>query len=166
VRFPRCRPAPVWAVDAEGGRARVVAHELVLERPVGPDLEVNLAPHPIHRGSISLGTFRGTRALLLEPAAGNVLYVYLDAWPPGDPRRKRTRRGARTPLCHVYAVNARGEKRAISARRFAVELAGGELEIDFTPPAPWAQHVLVRSERAGIVVRLGAANIVGVSLFR
>ena len=82
------------------------AHELVLERPLGIDLELNLAPHPSYRGSVTVSTFRGN--LLLEPGAGDTLYLFVEDWPRGDRRRTKVRRRARTPLCHIYSVDVRG----------------------------------------------------------
>jgi len=165
-RFPRIRPYRTFAVDTDGARRRVDTYELVLERPVGVDLEINLAPHPGFRGFVAFSTFRGS-ALLLEAGGGNVLYLFMEDWPRGDRRRKDERRGKRTPPCHVYTVDGRGEKNPTPDRRFAVDLGGGrELEIDLAPPAPWARHVCVRTDDGPLLLELNAANVVHVSVAR
>jgi hypothetical protein len=163
MRYPRIRPYKTYAVDDEGARARVDTHELVLERPAGIDLEVNLAPHPNFIGQVNFSTFRGS-SLLLEAGGGNVLYLFVEDWPRGDRRRKDSRARKRGAPGHVYTVSAGGEKNPIEARRFAVELGSAEIEIDFTPPAPWADHVCVRSSGRPLVLRLNAANVVQVSV--
>ena len=164
MKFPRIRPYKTFLVDDDGTRTRLDAHEIVLERPVGVDLEINLAPHPHFRGRVSFSTFRGS-GIVLEPAAGNGLYLFIEDWPRGDRRRKEDRRRTRTPLCHVYAVDARGEKTAIAKRSFAIEVARGmELKLDLTPKAPWAHHVHIQTFEGPLELRLGAANVVQVSV--
>jgi hypothetical protein len=163
MAFPRIRPYKVYALGPDGSRSRIQAHELVLERPLGIDLEINLAPHPNFRGLVTFSTFRGS--LLVEPACGDLLYLFIEFWPRGDRRRKRDRRRARTPLCHVYRVDSRGEKQPIPDRRFAIELAHGvELEVDLTPPAPWAEHVAIQAADSAVLVQLSAANVIHVSV--
>ena len=164
MRFPRIRPYKTYSVDDLGARARIITHELVLERPVGVDLEVNLAPHPTFRGGVMFSTFRGS-ALLLEAGAANVLYVFVEDWPRGDRRRKSDRRRSRTPLGHVYSVDARGQKTALPERRFAIEVGErSELHIDFTPAPPWAHHVCVHTPDRALAIELNAANVVDVSV--
>ena len=162
-QFPRIRPYKTFVVDDDGTRTRLDAHEIVLERPLGIDLEINLAPHPNFRGRVSFSTFRGS--CIVEPAASNGLYLFIENWPRGDRRRTKDRRRTRTPLCHVYAVDARGEKTAIAARSFAIEVGRGvELNVDLTPKAPWAHHVHIHTRDRPVELRLGAANVVLVSV--
>jgi hypothetical protein len=166
MRFPRIRPYKTFLVEDDGRRTRLDAHEIVLERPSGVDLEINLAPHPRFRGRVSFSTFRGS-SIVLEPEGGDALYLFVENWPRGDRRRKADRRRERTSLCHVYAVDARGEKTAISARSFAVEVGRDmELKVDLTPPAPWAHHVHIRTLDRPLEVHLNAANVVQVSVER
>ena len=163
VKFPRIRPYKTFIVNDEGTRTRLDAHEIVLERPMGVDLEINLARHPRFRGRVSFSTFRGS--LVLEPESGGGFYLFIEDWPRGDRRRKEDRRRERTPLCHVYAVDARGEKTAVSARSFAIEVGRGmELKLDLTPKAPWAHHVHIQTFEGPLELRLGAANVVQVSV--
>ncbi len=158
--FRRIRPYKTFAIANDGSRVRIHAHELVLERPVGVDLEVNLAPHPGFRGRVSFGTFRGS-ALLIEPGASNVAYLFIEDWPVGDRRRKKSRSNARGTLGHVYLVDGRGEKRATPHRAFVIELAPEhELLVEFCPPAPWARHVRISTESLELSIHLNAANIV------
>src|SRR5579863_2109566 len=83
------------------------------------------------------------------------------------PPTKEDRRRKRTLLGHVYAVDARGEKTAISARSFAVEVGRGlELKVDLAPHAPWAQHVHIQTFDGPLALFLGAANVVHVSVER
>jgi hypothetical protein len=71
MTLPRIRPYKTFLVDDDDGkRTRLDAHEIVLERPIGVDLEINLAPHPRFRGRVSFSTFRGS-CLVLEHEAGN-----------------------------------------------------------------------------------------------
>jgi hypothetical protein len=164
MKLPRIRPYKTFVIAADGARTRLDAHEIVLERPVGVDLEINLAPHPGFRGSVSFSTFRGS-GIILEPESGNGLYLFIQEWPRGDSRRNDDRRRKRTPLCHVYAVDARGGKSAISARSFAVQMGRGlELKVDLTPEAPWAHHVHIQTLDGPLELRLGAANVVHVSV--
>ena len=129
-------------------------------------LEINLAPHPRFRGRVSFSTFRGS-CLVVEPEAGNGLYLFIENWPRGDRRRKEDRRRKRTPLGHVYAVDARGEKTAISARSFAVQVGRGlELKVDLAPHGPWAHHVHIQTFDGPLALSLGAANVVHVSVER
>src|SRR5580692_1631279 len=133
MRFPRIRPYKTFQVDDDGERTRLDAHEIVLERRIGVDLEINLAPHPRFRGSVSFSTFRGS-AFVLEPEAADGVYLFIERWPRGDRRRGEDRRRKRTPLCHVYAVDARGKRTAVSARSFVIQVGRGlELTIDLTP---------------------------------
>jgi hypothetical protein len=164
MRFPRIRPYRTFLVDDDGRRARLDVHEIVLERPVGVDLEINLAPHPRFRGSVSFSTFRG-RCLVLEPVSGNGLYLFIENGLRGGRRRNEDRHRKRTPLCHVYAVDARGQKIATSARSFAVQVGRGlELKIDLTPEGPWAHHVHIQTLDGPLALVLGAANVVHVSV--
>ena len=164
MKFPRIRPYKTFLVDDDGKRTRLAAHEIVLERPIGVDLEINLAPHPGFRGWVTFSTFRGS-CLLLEPEAGSGLYLFIENWPRGDRRRKEDRRRKRTPLCHVYAVDARGEKTAISARSFVVQVGRGlELMVDLTPKGPWAHHVHIQTFDGPLALLLGAANVVHFSV--
>ena len=165
MRYPQVRPYKTWVVDDAGARALIDPHELVLERPLGVDLHVNLAPHPTFAGRVTLSTFRGS--LLLEPSAGDELHLFIEDWPRGDRRRKPDRRCMRSALGHVYTVNARGQKTAIAARTFVIDLGDGlELELAFTPPAPCAHHVRVRSREGALSIHLNAANVVHVSADR
>ncbi len=164
MKFPRIRPYKTFLVDDDGKRTRLDAHEIVLERPIGVDLEINRAPHPRFRGWVSFSTFRGS-CLVLEPESGGGLYLFVENWPRGDHRRKDDRRRKRTPLCHVYAVDARGEKTAISARSFVVQVGRGlELKVDLTPEGPWAHHVHIQTFDGPLALLLGAANVVHVSV--
>ncbi len=164
MNFPRIPPYKTFLVDDDGKRVRLDAHEIVLERPIGVDLEINLAPHPRFRGHVGFSTFRGS-CLVVEPGAGNGLYLFIENWPRGDRRRKEDRHRKRTPLCHVYAVDARGEKTSISARSFVVQVGRGlELEVDLTPEGPWAHHVRVQTFDGALALLLGAANVVHVSV--
>lgn len=117
--FRRIRPYKTFAVAMDGARTRVQAHEIVLERPVGIDLELDLAPHPGFRGLVAFSTFRGS-SLLIEPGASNVAYLFIEDWPIGDRRRKTSRRNSRGTLGHVYLVDSRGEKRPTADRTFVV----------------------------------------------
>jgi hypothetical protein len=72
MKFPRIRPYKTFLVDDDGKRTRLDAHEIVLERPIGVDLEINLAPHFRFRGRVSFSTFRGS-CLVLEPESGGGL---------------------------------------------------------------------------------------------
>jgi hypothetical protein len=164
MTLPRIRPYKTFLVDDDGKRTRMAAHEIVLERPIGIDLEINLAPHPRFRGSVSFSTFRGS-GLVLEPDSASGLYLFIENWPRGDHRRREDRRRKSTPLCHVYAVDARGEKAALSARSFAVQLGRGlELKVDLTPEGPWAHYVHISTDEHPLALRLGAANVVHVSI--
>lgn len=165
MRFPRVAPYETHAIGDDGTRKRIETYELVLERPVGVDLEINLAPHPGLAGSITFSTFRGS-SLLMEGGAADCLYLFVEDWPVGDRRRKSARRHSRTPVGHVYAVDASGQKTAIADRTFVVRVAPRcDLEIDLAPPAPWAKHVRVQSPNGRqLVVSLGAANVVQVSV--
>jgi hypothetical protein len=164
MRFPRIRPYKTFLIDDDGTRTRLDAHEIVLERPMGVDLEINLAPHPSFRGRVSFSTFRGS-CIVLEPESGGGLYLLVEDWPRGDRRRKEDRRRRRTPLCHVYAVDARGAKTAISGRSFAVEVGRGvELRVDLAPEAPWAHHVRIQTFDRPLELLLGAASVVHVSV--
>jgi hypothetical protein len=166
MKLPRIRPYETFVVDDDGTRTRLDAHEIVLERPTGVDLEINLAPHPRFRGGVSFSTFRGS-CIVVEPEAGNGLYLFIEDWPRGDRRRKDDRRRKRTPLCHVYAVDARGGKSAISGRSFAIDLGRGvELKVDLTPQPPWAHHVRIQTFDGALELLLGAANVVHVSVAR
>lgn len=159
MRFPRIRPYVVHAVSPEGVRTRLAAHEIVLERPQGIDLEIDLAPHPAFRGRVTFSTFRGE--LLLEPASADSVYLFIDAWPRGDRRRTAVRRRSRTPLSHVYQVDARGEKRPIPQRKLEIELGGGaHLDVDLAPAAPWASHIEIATRGTPLVLELNAANVV------
>jgi len=112
----------------------------------------------------SFSTFRG-HCLLLEPEAGNGLFLFIEDWPRGDHRRKEDRRRKRTPLGHVYAVDGRGEKTAISARSFVIEVGKGmELKLDLAPGAPWASHVHIQTFDGPVEIRLASANVVQVSV--
>jgi hypothetical protein len=163
MNHPRIRPYRTFRVDDDGKRTPLAAHEIVLERPIGVDLEINLAPHPGFRGSVSFSTFRGS--LVLEPEAGNGLYLFIENWPRGDRRRRVDRRRTRTPLGHAYTVEVHGRKTAISARSFAVQVGRGrELTIDLTPERPWAHHVHIQSFDGPLALVLGAANVVHVSV--
>jgi hypothetical protein len=131
MKLPRIRPYKTFLIDDDRKRTRLDAHEIVLERPIGVDLEINLAPHPRFRGRVSFSTFRGN--FVLEPESGGGLYLFIENWPRDERRRKENRRRERTPLCHVYAVDARGQKTAISGRSFAVQVGRGlELKVDLT----------------------------------
>jgi hypothetical protein len=164
MKFPRIRPYKTFLLEDDGKRTRIDAHEIVLERPIGVDLEINLSPHPRFRGLVTFSTFRGS-ALVLEPQGGNGLYLFIEDWPRGDRRRNEDRRRKRTPLCHAYVVDQRGEKTAISARSFAVQLGRGfELKIDLTPEGPWAHHVQIQTFDGPLALQLGAANVVHVSV--
>ena len=44
MKFPCIRPYKTFLVDDDGKRTRLDAHEIVLERPIGVDLEISLAP--------------------------------------------------------------------------------------------------------------------------
>jgi hypothetical protein len=162
-KYPRIRPYRIHSIGQDGARSPVKAHELVMERPQGIDLEINLAPHPGYRGLVSFSTFRGN--LVVEPHSGSSLHIFVEDWPRGDPRRKKDRRRTRTPLCHIYAVDVRGEKKSIAGRRFAIDVGrrSHELEVNFTPPAPWAHHVYVESVDHPLVVHLIAANVIAVA---
>jgi hypothetical protein len=163
-KFPRIRPYKTFLVDDDGKRTRLDAHELVLERPIGVDLEINLAPHPRFRGWVTFSTFRGS-GLVLEPESGGGLYLFIENWPRGDRRRKEDRRRKRTPLSHVYAVGHRGEKVAISARSFVVQVGRGfELKIDVNPEGPWAHHIHIQTFDGPLALLLGASNVVHVSI--
>ena len=145
MKFPRIQPYKTSVVDDDGKRTRLEAHEIVLERPIGVDLEVNLAPHPRFRGRVTFSTFGGA-ASSWSPTLAMDLHLFIENWPRGDRRRKEDRRRKRTPLGHVYAVDARGEKSASSARSFAVQVGRGlELKVDLTPQAPWAHHVHIQT---------------------
>jgi hypothetical protein len=164
VKFARIRPYKTFVVDDSGKRTRLDVHEIVLERPTGVDLEINLAPHPGFRGSVSFSTFRGS-CLVVEPEAGDSLYLFIGEWPRGDRRRHEDRRRKRTPLCHVYAGDERGKKTTISARSFVVQLDRGlELKVDLTPEGPWAHHVHIQSSDGPLALLLGAANVIHVSV--
>jgi hypothetical protein len=164
MKLPRIRPYKTFTVDDGGERTRLDAHDIVLERPIGVDLEINLAPHPRFRGRVSFSTFRGS-SIVVEPEAANGVYLFIEDWPRGDRRRNEDRRRRRTPLCHVYAVDARGEKTAIPARAFAVQVGRGlELKVDLTPEAPWAHHVRIQAVDRPLGLLLGAANVVHVSV--
>ncbi len=113
---------------------------------------------------MSFSTFRGS-CLVLEPESGGGLYLFIENWPRGDRRRKEDRVRKRRPLCHVYAVDARGEKTAISARSFVVQVGRGlELKVDLTPASPWAHHVHIQTFDGPLALLLGAANVVHVSV--
>ncbi|NUP08804.1 MAG: hypothetical protein HOW73_22380 [Polyangiaceae bacterium] len=159
--FPRIRPYKTFAVAADDTRTPVRTHELVLERPVGVDLEINLAPHPGFRGQVSFSTFRGS-SLIIEPAASNVAYVFIEDWPVGDRRRKiGSKLNSRGTLGHVYLVDGRWLKQATDDRTFAVEVGPGkELLIELAPRAPWARHVKISSSTDQLCIRLNASNIV------
>lgn len=159
----RCAPYTTYAIGDNGERTRLRAHGLVLERPMGVDLAIDIAPPPTLRGHVGFSTFHGS--FVLEPGGGDVVYLFMEDWPRGDPRRGVRRDGRRTPLGHVYAVNARGEKSAIPHRSFSVELREDlELRIDLAPPAPWARHVCVFCEVAPLAISLRAANVFFVSI--
>jgi hypothetical protein len=65
----------------------------------------------------------------------------------------------------AYAVDARGEKTAISARSFVVQVGRGlELKVDLTPEGPWAHHVHIQTFDGALALLLGAANVVHVSV--
>jgi hypothetical protein len=163
MNFPRIRSYKTFLID-DDKRTRLDAHEIVLERPIGVDLEINLAPHPGFRGGVSFSTFRGS-CLVLEPEAGNGLYLFVEKLPRGGRPRKEDRRRQRTPLCHVYAVDARGKKTAITARSFAIQVDRGlELKVDLTPEGPWAHHVHIQTLDGPLAVLLGACNVVHVSV--
>ena len=113
---------------------------------------------------MSFSTFRGS-CLVLEPEAGNGLYLLIENWPRGDRRRQKDRHRKRTPLGHVYAVDQRGEKTAISARSFAVQVGRGlELMLDVTPEGLWAHHVHIQTFDGPLALLLGGANVVHVSV--
>jgi len=161
-KYPRIRAYATHSLGRDGKRSKLAAHEIVMERPQGIDLEINLAPHPGYRGLVTVSTFRGN--LVIEPHSGTSFHLFVDDWPRGDPRRKKDRRHARTPLCHVYAVDARGEKKPIADRRFAIDVGRPqELEVNFTPPAPWAHHVYIECVGSPLAVQLIAANVIAVS---
>ena len=162
MRFPRIEPYGTHAIVGEE-RTPVEAHELVLERPFGVDLEVNLAPHPGYTGFITFSTFRGH--LVLEAGAANELCLYLEDWPAGHRRRTSKRRWKRPTLGHLYAVDARGEKRPIPHRKFAIDVGlSADLELDFTPQPPLARHVCIRSDHTPLTVVLNASNVIHVSV--
>jgi hypothetical protein len=101
----------------------------------------------------------------VEPAVSNGLYLFIEGWPRGDPRRKEDRRRKRPPLCHVYAVDARGGKTPITGRSFAIEVGRGmELEVNLTPAAPWAHHVHIQTFDRPLELHFNAANSVQVSV--
>jgi hypothetical protein len=164
MTLPRIRPYKTFLVDDDGKRTRIAAREIVLERPTGIDLEINLAPHPRFRGSVSFSTFRGS-GLVLEPDSANGLYVFIENWPRGDHRRREDRRRKRTPLRYVNGVDLRGKKTAFTARSFVVHVRRGlELKVDLTPEGPWAHHVHISTDEHPLVVGLGAANVVLISI--
>src|SRR5262249_46924924 len=72
--FPRIVPYRTHVVGSGAPAVRLDAHELVLERPVGVDLEINLAPHPVFRGEVTFSTFRGCN-IVVEAQAANMLYL-------------------------------------------------------------------------------------------
>ena len=162
MSYPRIRPYKTWALDDADAGVHVQAHELVLERPVGIDLEVNLAPHPNFRGQITFSTFRGS-SLLVEAGGANVVYLFVEDWPRGDRRRKNVRAFRRPALGHLYTVDAKGQKTATPHRKFKIELAeDATIEIDFTPPAPWARHVCIETPNWPLAVSFCAANVLGI----
>ncbi len=95
MKFPRIRPYKTFLVDDDGKRRRLDAHEIVLERPIGVDLEINLAPHPRFGGRVSFSTFRGS-SLVLEPESGSGLYLFIEDWPRGDRVAAGSQRAARS----------------------------------------------------------------------
>lgn len=165
VNFPRIRPYKTFALSNAGERTPVAAHEIVLERPVGVDLEINLAPHPNRRGEVSFSTFRGS-SLLLEPASSSDAYVFIEDWPVGDRRRKVTsHRYSRPTLGHVYLVDARGQKHPTPERTFAVQIADqAELHIELCPSRPWMRHIKIECSRGRLAIRLGASNVVSFTI--
>jgi hypothetical protein len=84
-----------------------------------------------------------------------------------DDDGKRTRLDAREIVLERPIVDARGEKTAISARSFAVQVGPGlELKVDLTPEAPWAHHVHIQTFDGPLALFLSAANVVHVSVER
>lgn len=165
VTFPRIRPYKTFAVSKTGDRTPVAAHEIVLERPVGVDLEINLAPHPNRRGEVSFSTFRGS-SLLLEPASASHAYVFIEDWPVGDRRRKVTsHRHSRPTLGHVYLVDARGQKQVTPERTFAIQIAHeAELQIELCPSRPWMRHIKIECSSGRLSIRLNAGNVISFTI--
>lgn len=159
--FPRIRPYKTFVPSGGGSRVPVAAHEIVLERPVGVDLEINLAPHPTFRGQVSFSTFRGS-SLLLEAGSSGHAYVFIEEWPVGDRRRKVSRRRySRPTLGHVYLVDPRGAKKITEGRTFVIQTSPQhELLVELSPPAPWARHVKIQSSSDLLSIKLNASNIV------
>ncbi len=158
--FPRIRPYKTYAVSDDGSRTLVPAHEIVLERPQGIDLEINLAPHPSFRGRLSFSTFRGS-SLLLEAGSSAHAYVFVEDWPVGDRRRKASHRYSRSPVGHVYLVDARGKKTGTDARTFAIQTSERhELHLELCPSKPWARHVEIESSTGLLTIHLNASNVV------
>jgi hypothetical protein len=160
VNFRRIHPYRTFVLSEDGSRTPVAAHEIVLERPIGIDLEINLAPHPVFRGQVSFSTFRGS-TLLLEAGSSGHAYLFVEDWPVGDRRRKVVgRRHSRPTAGHVYLVDALGEKRSTPARTFVIKTtAQHELQVEFCPPAPWARHVKIQSSSDLLSVHLNASNV-------
>jgi hypothetical protein len=132
----------------------------VLERPLGVDLEVNLAPHPNFRGRLTFSTFRGSSLILEAGSAGDV-YVFIEDWPIGDSRRKRSRRHSRGTLGHVYLVDSRGQKNVTPERTFTVGVSQAhELLVELCPQRPWARHVRVTSSTGRLSIHPSASNVV------
>jgi hypothetical protein len=161
ANFPRIQPYKTFALSEDGARTPVTAHEIVLERPVGVDLEINVAPHPVFLGRVSFSTFRG-RSLLLEAGSSGDAYIFIEDWPVGDRRRKASRRRhSRTTSGHVYVVDARGEKRTTDARTFVIQTSPHyELQVELCPSAPWARHVKIKSSSDLLSIHLNASNVV------
>lgn len=157
---PRIRPYKTFAVSGDGERTPIRAHEVVLERAHGVDLELNLAPPLGFRGFLSFATFRGC-GITIEPAAANLAYLFVENWPADDQRRKSARRRSRGSILHAYLTDSRGEKQPTDQRAFVVQIApNSELHINFRPRAPWADHIEVSTPKAELLIRLNAGNIV------
>ena len=155
----RTPPYKTFAIAEDGARTRIEAHEIVLERPAGIDLELNLAPPPAFRGLVAFSTFRG-RGLLIKPGASNLAYIFVEDR-IGDRPRKTSRRDSQGRLGHLYLVDSRGRKQPTADRTFVVQLAPRrELLVEFCPRAPWARYVEISTTKPELSIHLNAGNIV------